>query len=93
MSLHYAPEIAAKAVHELTAALRGFCDIEYANALLADPRMTNTKGVLASCGISYKQIKQVRDVVPGHMPTYDAQKRAQAFLSEIDQLQRRTLCP
>ena len=84
MALHYHPELAAKAVRELTAALQGFSDMEYANAMLADKRMTNTKGVLASCGVGYKQIKEVRDVVSGELPTFDAQKRARAFLDAID---------
>lgn len=88
MTLLYHPEIAAKAVNELTAALQGFQDMEYANALLADQRMTNTKGLLASCGVSYKQIKEVRDVVSGELPTFDAQKRARAFLDKIDAAER-----
>lgn len=88
MALHYHPEIAAKAVNELTSALQGFSDMEYANALLSDQRMTNTKGLLASCGVSYKQIKEVRDVVSGELPTFDAQKRARAFLDGIDAEER-----
>lgn len=84
MALLYAPHLAAKAVRELTAALQGFADMEYANALLADQRMTNTKGLLASCGVSYKQIKEVRDVVSGELPTFDAQKRARAYFDAID---------
>ncbi len=87
MSYIYEPDIAAKAVIELNTALRAKEDMEYANALLADPRMTNTKGHLASCGVSYKQIKMVRDCVPGHLPTLDQQKKAQNFLNELDREQ------
>tara|TARA_B100000989_G_C19270714_1_gene356080 strand:- start:158 stop:439 length:282 start_codon:yes stop_codon:yes gene_type:complete len=84
MKYIYAPDIAAKAVLELNHALRGHNDMEYANALLADQRMTNTKGVLASCGVKYKDIKRVRDCVSGQLPTLDAQKKALEFLNGID---------
>lgn len=87
MSLAYHPEIAAKAVTELKNALMGFHDMEYANALLADPRMTNTKGILASVGFTYKGIKFVRDQVSGHIPTLEAQRRAIGFLNELDAMQ------
>jgi len=83
----YNPDVAAKAVEELTAALRGFSNMEYANALLADPRMTSTKGLLASCGVSYKDIKRIRSLVPGHMPTLEAQRTALLFLENIDREQ------
>lgn len=87
MSLAYHPDVAAKAVIELKNALMGFRDMEYANALLADPRMTNTKGILASCGFTYKGIKVIRDLVTGSVPTLEAQRRAMAFLNDIDQSQ------
>ena len=87
MSLAYHPDVAAKAVMELSNALRAFRDMEYANALLADPRMTNTKGLLASCGFSYKEIKQVRDQVSGHIPTLNAQRKAIEFLNQLDNSQ------
>lgn len=87
MTLAYHPEVAAKAVMELSNALRAFRDMEYANALLADPRMTNTKGMLASCGFSYREIKQVRDQVPAHIPTLESQRRAIDFLNTLDQQQ------
>lgn len=83
----YAPDIAAKAVIELTKALDQRTDMEYANALLADPRMTNTKGILASCGITYRDIKTVRSVVTGMLPTLEAQRRAIGFLNELDREQ------
>lgn len=87
MSLTYHPDVAAKAVIELSSALRAFRDMEYANALLADPRMTNTKGVLASCGFSYREIKQVRDQVSGHVPTLSAQRKAIEYLNQLDAMQ------
>lgn len=87
MAYAYHPDIAAKAVNELSGALLGFSDMEYANALLADPRMTNTKGLLASCGFSYKGIKFMRECVSGNIPTLEAQRRALAFLGDIDREQ------
>lgn len=87
MSMMYHPDIAAKAVMELSHAIRGFANMEYANALLADPRMTNTKGALASCGFSYKEIKTIRDQVSGNLPTLDAQRAAIEFLKNLDQEQ------
>jgi hypothetical protein len=87
MSLVYHPDIAADAVMELSNALRAFRDMEYANALLSDPRMTNTKGLLASCGFSYKEIKRIREQVSGHIPTLDAQRKAINFLNQIDKMQ------
>jgi hypothetical protein len=84
----YHPDVAAKAVNELAKCIGPLADNEYANALLADPRMTNTKGLLASCGFSYKGIKFIRDRVTGTIPTLDAQKRALEFLKQIDDEQR-----
>ena len=80
----YHPDVAAKAVNELAKCIGPLADNEYANALLADPRMTNTKGLLASCGFSYKGIKFIRDRVSGNIPTLDAQKRALDFLKQVD---------
>lgn len=88
MTYAYHPDVAAKAVKELTNALRAFADMEYANALLADPRMTNTRGVLAASGFTYKGIKFVRDQVSGHLPTLEAQRKAAQFLNYIDEMQR-----
>ena len=85
----YHPDVAAKAVRELAKCIGPLADNEYANALLADPRMTNTKGLLASCGYSYQGIKFIRDRVSGNIPTLDAQKRALDFLKEIDEEQQK----
>lgn len=85
----YHPDVAAKAVNELAKCIGPLADNEYANALLADPRMTNTKGLLASCGFSYKGIKFIRERVSGNIPTLEAQKRALAFLNEIDNEQKK----
>ncbi len=88
MSYMYHPDVAAKAVMELSKALRAFGDEEYANALLADPRMSSTKGLLAACGFSYKGIKYIREQVSGNIPTLDSQKKAGSFLNQIDQEQK-----
>ena len=88
MAFAYHPTIAARAVEELTNALLGLKDMEYANALLADPRMTHTKGLLASCGLTYKGIKKIRDSVSGNIPTLEAQRRALDFLGTIDTEQK-----
>lgn len=84
----YHPDVAAKAVNELAKCIGPMADNEYANALLADPRMTNTKGLLASCGFSYKGIKFIRERVSGNIPTLEAQRRALEFLNQIDEEQR-----
>lgn len=88
MAYSYHPDIAAKAVNELSSALRAFADMEYANALLSDPRMTNTKGLLASCGFTYKGIKMIRDQVSGNIPTLQSQKKAIDFLNQLDNAQQ-----
>ena len=41
---YYPPDIAAKAVIELTGALKAYTDVEYAKALLSDPRMSSNRG-------------------------------------------------
>ena len=83
-SPYYHPDIAAKAVLELNNALRWQADMDYVDALLADPRMTNTKGILASCGLSYKEIKRVRDCASGNLPLLEKQRAAIDFLNVID---------
>lgn len=88
MTLAYHPDVAAKAVVELKHAFLNFKDQEYANALLSDQRMTNTKGILASCGFSYRDIKVIRDQVSKHLPTLETQRYAIAFLDEIDRIQK-----
>jgi hypothetical protein len=85
----YHPDVAAKAVSELAKCIGPMADNEYANALLADPRMTSTKGLLASCGFSYKGIKFIRERVSGNIPTLEAQKRALEFLHRIDEEQQK----
>lgn len=88
MAYMYHPNVADKAAMELSHALRAFRDMEYANALLADPRMTSTKGLLAACGFSYKGIKYIRDQVSGQMPTLEAQRRAMEFFQKLDSEQQ-----
>jgi len=88
MTLAYHPDVAAEAVMELSNALRAFTKDEYVNALLADPRMTSTKGLLASCGFSYRDIKVIREQVAKHLPTLESQRQALAFLNRIDELQK-----
>jgi len=90
MSLHehyYHPDIAAKAVTELTKAMRGAVDDEYATALMADPRMVSNRGHLASCGINMRQVKQVKALLGSGLPTLTAQKRAIDFLNSLDKEQ------
>lgn len=86
-SLYYHPEVSVKAVLELTAALKDKAQRDYANALLSDPRMTNTKGHMASCGVSYRDIKLVRCAVPGHLPPLATQRKAIEFLNTLDKEQ------
>lgn len=88
MKYAYHPDVAAKAVNELAKCIGPLADNEYANALLSDARMTHTKGLLASCGFSYKGIKFIRDRVSGNIPTLEAQKRVIAFLNTIDEEQQ-----
>lgn len=82
--LHYAPDIAAKAVIELTGAMRGHKDMEYAKALLIDPRMTSNIGLMASCGLTTREVKRVKECMQDGLPTLDAQKRAIEFLNNLD---------
>lgn len=81
---YYASDIAAKAVIELTNAIKGASNDAYAVALLADPRMTGNRGHLASCGISMRKVKQAKDVLAAGLPTLDSQKRAIEFLDKLD---------
>ena len=83
-NLHYAPDIAAKAVIELTNAMRGYSDMEYAKALLTDPRMTSNYGLMASCGLTTREMKRVKSVMADGLPTLEAQKRAIEYLNELD---------
>ncbi len=83
---YYPPDIAAKAVVELTNAIRGAADDEYAIALLADPRMVSNRGHLASCGVNMREAKQIKALLGGGLPTLDAQRRALSFLDQLDGL-------
>jgi hypothetical protein len=80
----YPPQIAAKAVVELTTAMRGATNDAYARALLSDPRMTSNRGHLASCGVNMRQVKQAKLLVSLGMPTLEEQKRALDFLNALD---------
>lgn len=83
----YAPNIAAMAVNELTAALKEYSDVEYAKALLSDPRMSSNRGHLASCGVNMRKVKQAKDLVALSLPTLESQRRAIEFLNRLDQQQ------
>jgi hypothetical protein len=91
MQLHeqfYTPEIAAKAVSELTEAMREAKDDAYAKALLADPRMSSNRGHLASCGVNMRDVKQAKQIVEIGMPTLESQQRARDFLDRLDEENR-----
>ena len=87
---YYAPDIAAKAVIELTNAMRGGADDPYARALMADPRMVSNRGHLASCGVKMRKVKQAKQLVEVGMPTLEEQKRALEFLDALDHEQQVT---
>lgn len=80
----YSPEVAARAVNELTEALRDAKDDAYAKALLADPRMCSNRGHLASCGVNMRDVKQAKKIVEVGLPTLECQQRALQFLDELD---------
>ncbi|PZP86699.1 MAG: hypothetical protein DI582_02045 [Azospirillum brasilense] len=84
----YAPDIAAKAVIELTVAMKEYQDVEYAKALLSDPRMSSNRGHLASCGVNMRKIKQAKELVEVGMPTLDSQRKAIEFLDRLDHEQQ-----
>jgi hypothetical protein len=86
---YYTPEISAKAVVELTDALREARDDAYAKALLADPRMSSNRGHLASCGVNMRKVKQAKQVVDLGLPTLESQQRAKMFLDTLDTEQER----
>ena len=85
---YYAPDIAAKAVIELTGALQQYSDVEYAKALMSDPRMSSNRGHLASCGINMRKVKQAKDLVDLSLPTLESQRRAIDFLDSLDHEQQ-----
>lgn len=80
----YPSDIAAKAVIELTRALENYHDVEYAKALLSDPRMSSNRGHLASCGVNMRKVKQAKDLVELNLPTLESQRRAIDFLDQLD---------
>lgn len=84
----YAPDIAARAVVELTNALNGYRDVEYAKALMADPRMSSNRGHLASCGVNMRKVKQAKELVEVGLPTLECQRRALDFLNQLDRAQQ-----
>ncbi len=81
---YYAPDIAAKAVVEFTNAFRKFSDVEYAKALIADPRMSSNRGHFASCGINMREVKAAKKLLPDSLPLMDAQRKAIEFLDRLD---------
>lgn len=84
----YAPDIAAKAVIELTNAMGSPASDPYARALLADPRMSCNRGHLASCGVNMRKVKQAKDVMSVGLPTLEAQQKARDFLDKLDHEQQ-----
>jgi len=84
----YAPDISAKAVIELTKAMRDGIDDPYARALLADPRMVSNRGHLASCGVNMRKVKQAKKLVEIGLPTLEEQRRAIDFLDKLDHEQQ-----
>lgn len=84
----YAPDIAAKAVIELTSALKEYQDVEYAKALMSDPRMSSNRGHLASCGVNMRKVKQAKELVALSLPTLESQRRAIEFLDTLDHEQK-----
>jgi hypothetical protein len=85
---YYAPDIAAKAVIELTGALQEYTDVEYAKALMSDPRMSSNRGHLASCGVNMRKVKQAKELVALSLPTLESQRRAIDFLDSLDHEQQ-----
>lgn len=83
----YAPDIAARAVDALTDALHNYHDVEYAKALLSDPRMSSNRGHLASCGVNMRRVKQAKELVALSLPTLESQRRAIEFLDQLDKEQ------
>lgn len=87
---YYAPDISAKAVIELTTAMRWATNDAYAGALLADPRMVSNRGHLASCGINMREVKKAKEIIAVGLPTLEDQRRAIEFLDALDREQQVT---
>jgi ribosomal protein L22 len=83
-AVSYHSDIAAKAVIELTNAIAQEIDDTYAQALLADIRMSGKGGHLASCGISSQKVKQAKTVLKNDYPSVDMMARAVNFLDGLD---------
>ncbi len=81
---YYSPDVAAKAVVEFTRAFRMFSDVEYATALMNDPRMVSNRGHFASCGLNMREVKQVKAMLPEVLPLMESQKKAIEFLDSLD---------
>lgn len=81
---YYPSEIASKAVIEFTTAFKAFADVEYAKALIADPRMSSNRGHFAACGINMRQVKAAKSMLPDSLPLMDAQRKAIDFLNALD---------
>jgi|GEM_PF-2295652 len=81
---YYAPDIAAKAVVEFTNAFRKFSDVDYAKALLSDPRMSSNRGHFASCGLNMREVKTIKSLLPDSLPLMDVQRKAIEFLDALD---------
>jgi hypothetical protein len=84
MNDFYAPDIAAKAVMELTSAMKESANDEYARALLSDPRMVSNRGHLASCGVNMRKVRQAKDLLGVGIPTMVAKREAIRFLDALD---------
>ncbi|MFZ4125228.1 MAG: hypothetical protein ACOYJ2_04055 [Rickettsiales bacterium] len=81
---YYAPDIAAKAVIEFTKAYRQFSDVDYAVALISDPRMSSNRGHFASCGINMREVKSIKNLLPAQLPLMEVQRKAIEFLDSLD---------
>lgn len=84
----YPSDIAAKAVIELSNAINELHDVEYAKALMSDPRMSSNRGHLASCGVNMRKVKEAKDLVALSLPTLSSQQRAIEFLDALDHEQQ-----
>ena len=85
---YYPSDIAAKAVIELSNAINELRDVEYAKALMSDPRMSSNRGHLASCGVNMRKVKEAKDLVALSLPTLSSQQRAIEFLDRLDHEQQ-----
>ena len=89
MEQYYAPDIAAKAVVEFTNAFRLLANVDYATALINDPRMVSNRGHFASCGLNMREVKQVKSMLPEVLPLMEEQRKAIEFLDALDMEQEK----